>query len=639
MRTSTSGSLLALVATALLMGAVYAASPPSDSVRSLKTIYTFPPYSYPGSFLQAPDGSFFGVTKYGQSAGFGMLAYGALYHLDTAGNFLTLHEFAGDTGAYPRILALAADGRLYGGSTGQNNLGSVYRIETNGAFQLLHEFTGGADGLFPNSLVAASDGNTYGFASGQFQVHPSSFFRILPDGTFEIIRTFQESDEITAASGLVEAANGEFYGFSYGSLFQISKQGATTILHNFPTGAGTAGLQPDSLTAGVDGNIYGTTPGAYWAWHGSVIYDNPGSIFQFTPVGEFQELHSFPYFGSPSAIVQANSGNIYGIRDRLSRVTVAGQFDELYFLGYPRRSEFLIEGINGDIYGTAQMTDGTNIGSGTLFRVVFGQPGAVNLSSRMQVGTGDSVAIGGFIITGSAAKKVLVRGIGSSLASLLPGSLPDPSLELHDGSGEVIARNDDWRVTQVGGVIAGDQSSEIQASGLAPAADRESALIATLQPGNYTAVVSGSQSDTGIGLYELYDLDIETDSRLGNISTRGLVESGNNVMIGGLIVDGSYSSPVNFVFRALGPSLSQSGTANTLQDPSLVIYNADGTSIATNDDWRDGQESELISLGLAPLDDRESAVIVSVSSGRYTAVVSAPNGATGIALVEVYDIP
>jgi uncharacterized repeat protein (TIGR03803 family) len=618
------------------MGAAFAASPPSESVRTLKTIYTFPPYSYPGVFLQAPDGSFFGVTKYGQSGGFGTLAYGTLYRLDTAGNFLTLHTFAGDTGAYPSMLALAADGRLYGGSTGQNSRGSVYRIETNGEFQLVHEFTDGADGSSPNSLVAASDGNIYGLAFGQSQA--GSFFRILPDGTFEVVRTFQASDEIAGGSGLVEGANGELYGFSYNRFFQISKQGATTTLHNFPTGAG---LQPSALTAGTDGNIYGSTPGAYWMWHGTVIYDNPGSLFRLTPAGEFQELHSFSFFASPSATVQAISGNIYisGTDGALSRATGAGQFDELYFLGYPKRSQCLIEGINGDIYGTTQQTDGANIGAGTLFRVVFGQPGAVNLSSRMQVGTGDSVAIGGFIITGSAPKKVLVRGIGSSLASLLPGSLPDPSLELHDSSGEVIARNDDWRVTQVGGVIAGDQSGEIQASGLAPAADRESALIATLQPGNYTAVVSGNQSGTGIGLYELYDLNIETDSRLANISTRGLVESGNNVMIGGLIVDGSYVSHVNFVFRAMGPSLSQSGTANTLQDPSLVIYNADGTSIATNDNWRDGQESELISLGLAPLDDRESAVIVSVNSGRYTAVVSGRNGATGVALVEVYDIP
>jgi uncharacterized repeat protein (TIGR03803 family) len=631
---------MALATGAVLMSVpAYAASPPPGSIKTLKTIYSFQgPPSAPNSLVIGGDRNFYGTTKLGGAAG-----YGSLYRVDPLGNFLTLHEFGGDSGAYPFVLVQATDGRLYGGSTGLAGQGAVYRIETNGDFQLLHEFTEAEGGSQPVALVATSDGNIYGFSYGGTGY--GAFFRILPEGTFTVVRQFQETDEVYVA-GMVEAS-GELYGYGasagVAAVFHISWQGSLAILHTFPGGLG---LQPDRLIVGKDGNVYGTTPGGYSVWHGQVIVDNPGSVFQCTPTGEFRELYSFHIAGDPSpvryvgAFVQSSSGDLYGIGDNLIyRLPLAGEIAPLYRTGEYNVFSTLTDDIDGNIFGTNW--SGGTFGVGALFQIVFGHLGSVNLSSRMNIGTDEHVSIGGFIVTGNAAKKVMVRAIGPSLINQgISGILEDPSLAVYDGSGTVIGRNDDWQTTLIGGIIVADQSAEIQASGIAPVDSRESAIIATLQPGNYTAVASGSNGGTGIGLVEVYDVAIESTAQLANISTRGFVDTGNNVMIGGLILDGSFYGQTNVVFRAIGPSLSQIGISDSLQDPTLAVYNEDGTQFAANDDWRDGQQPEVIALGLAPTDDRESAIYVSLSPGsRYTVIVSGHGGATGVALVEIYNIP
>jgi len=204
--------------------------------------------------------------------------------------------------------------------------------------------------------------------------------------------------------------------------------------------------------------------------------------------------------------------------------------------------------------------------------------------------------------------------------------LGNPRLELHDSVGQLIAQNDDWRESQ---------EAEIIASGLAPLNDRESAIAATLTPGAYTAVVQGNGGETGIGLVEVYDTSPASDSRLQNISTRGSVQSGDDVMIAGLILSGPESASIGT--RALGPSLAAFDVGDPLGDPTIELHNQSGAIIASNDDWKKAQEGELIAAGLAPANDKEAALITTLPPGPYTAVVRGADGATGVGLVEFYD--
>ena len=255
-------------------------------------------------------------------------------------------------------------------------------------------------------------------------------------------------------------------------------------------------------------------------------------------------------------------------------------------------------------------------------------PQLLNISTRLRVQTAENVLIGGFIITGIDPKRVLMRAIGPSLSSSLGDVLPDPTLVLFQGL-TPLASNDNWRETQQG---------EIEATGLAPTDDLESAIVATLTPGAYTAVVRGQNNTIGMGLVEVYDLDQATISELANISTRGFVETGNNVMIGGLIVrpDGGASTTV--VVRGIGPSLSNYGIPETLLDPTLTLVNSDGLTIRSNNDWRESQQAELKAVGLQPSDDRESALIQVVMPGNYTAIVRGNEDTIGAALVEIYHL-
>lgn len=247
------------------------------------------------------------------------------------------------------------------------------------------------------------------------------------------------------------------------------------------------------------------------------------------------------------------------------------------------------------------------------------------------MGTGSNVAIGGFIVTGTQPKKVIVRAIGPSLP--VTGKLANPTLALYGPNGVLIASNDDWRSTQ---------EAEIIASTVPPTNDLESAIVATLPASpagiGYTAVMGGVNSTTGIGLVEAYDLDPTADSKLANISTRGQVQTGNDVLIGGIIVLGSDAQKV--IVRALGPSLGDGGVTGALQDPTLELHNSDGALIASNDNWRDTQEAEIIATGVPPANNLESAIVAVLPASStgigYTALVRGANGTTGVALVEFY---
>jgi YVTN family beta-propeller protein len=264
-------------------------------------------------------------------------------------------------------------------------------------------------------------------------------------------------------------------------------------------------------------------------------------------------------------------------------------------------------------------------------------PGLVgNVSTRLPVGTGDGVLIEGFIVQGPAGstKNILVRAIGPSLIPFgITDALANPALEIHDASGATVATNNDWRITQTGGLISGDQSAAINSTGLAPSDDLESAIIANLAPGNYTAVVSGVGNSTGTGVVDAYDISAASPAKLANIATRGFIQPGDQLMIGGFIVQ---NAPVRAVVRAIGPSLLGFGISNALPDTTLQLRDQNGAIVLENDDWKTNQQQELENTGLQPSHDLEAALVTTIQPGQYTAQVRGKNEASGIGVVQVY---
>jgi hypothetical protein len=240
--------------------------------------------------------------------------------------------------------------------------------------------------------------------------------------------------------------------------------------------------------------------------------------------------------------------------------------------------------------------------------------------------------IGGFIITGASPKKVVIRGMGPSLGAFgLSDLLADPVLQLL-GPGGPLASNDNWK---------DGQRSQIEGTPFEPGDDRESVIVATLPPAAYTAILSGQNQTTGLALVELYDDDGQlSDSSLANISTRGFVGNGENVMIGGFIL-GSASGNANVAIRGLGPSLSQAGLSNVLADPTIELHDGNGALLISNDNWMNDPVSaaQLTANGLAPQNPNESAIFTSLVPGAYTAILAGQNGGTGIGLVEIYSLP
>ncbi len=269
----------------------------------------------------------------------------------------------------------------------------------------------------------------------------------------------------------------------------------------------------------------------------------------------------------------------------------------------------------------------TNCSDATVVTTAVAPPRVGNLSARGNVGLGDDVMIGGFIITGTSPRLVVVRGIGPSTG--VTGALADPLLELHGPSGFTTIINDNWQDAS--------NASQIPAA-LQPKDPHESAILVTLSPGAYTGIVSGANNTTGIALVEIYDLGTAADSELANTSTRASVGTQDNVLIGGFITTGSANS--NIVVRAIGPSLLSFGVTNALRDPVISVYNQDGSLITSNDNWQDDPNSSLVSqAGLAPTNPLESALYLNVAPAAYTAIVTGAGGSTGIGLVEIYSLP
>ena len=291
----------------------------------------------------------------------------------------------------------------------------------------------------------------------------------------------------------------------------------------------------------------------------------------------------------------------------------------------------------GDYFATLTVIDAQDrINLVPLLSVVTVPAGILgNISTRAQVGIGDNVPIGGFILQGTEPKRVLLRAIGPSLTSFgVSGALADPTIALHDAAGALIAQNDNWKTTVIGGAITADQVAELEGTSIPPISDAESAIVTTLDPGAYTAIVAGANDTTGIGLVEIYDLGpAAIPTNLANISTRGLVQTGDNVMIGGFII-GNQTTDV--LVRAIGPSLADFGVSGALADPTLELHDGNGALLASNDNWRSDQETEIEATTLAPNDNLESAILRNLGPGAYTAIVRGVGDSSGIGLVEAY---
>ena len=370
----------------------------------------------------------------------------------------------------------------------------------------------------------------------------------------------------------------------------------------------------------------------------------PNSFGDPTRVAEL-DLASATYRNQLNSVVASTINGLAASDITIHVDTFDVWLDVIRVLGQPRRYGFVDtidsaqdqSGVNPDQYlfwdDLHPTTGGHHDLAREANRLLSGQVGplakATNISTRGMVGTGEDVLIAGFVISGNQPKKVIVRALGPTLSTLgVGGALADPTIAIVNSSNVVVASNDNWRNTQ---------EPQIAASGFAPPNDLESAIIATLPSGSYSAVVSGKNGGIGIGLVDVYELDAAT-SIFQNLSTRGFVGTGNNdALIGGLII-GSGEQPV-IVLRAIGPTLSGFGITQPLQDPTLEVRDSNGGLIAFENDWQDNTPTAVKAALLQPQDSRESAVVLSLPAGNYTAIVRGKNGTTGVALVEAYRLP
>ena len=388
------------------------------------------------------------------------------------------------------------------------------------------------------------------------------------------------------------------------------------------------GNAPDASIGFGDESVKNITVSQNTIDAGIPYYDrgNPGCVFTLnrTPSGAV----AIPDAGQDSQFTAAAS---YGLVDSFEGVGLNGPIglaidggDALHVVNSLTAT---VGRSAADVTQSALATTGYS----PAFIAVQTSPRLLNLSTRLNVLTGDNVLAGGFIISGSGTKKVLVRGLGPSLGEAGVGSvLADPVIEVYDGSSNaVIASNDNWRETQ---------KAEIQATGIPPTRDAEAALIVTLGAGAYTVIERGNGGTSGVGLLEIFDLDAGVGPDLANLSTRGFVAPGGDAMIAGFIAGSSATGSGQVMVRALGPSLGAAGVAQPLADPVLELHDGDGALVAANDNWRSDQQREIEATGIPPTNAAEAAILAPLAPGAYTAVVRGQNGGSGVGLVEVYNL-
>ena len=583
---------------------------------------------------------------YGTTWGGGLHALGTIFRITPTGEFVTVYDFQGnEDGGGPSALVAGADGFLYGISYHASNqdAATLFKFSPTGAFSAVHGYDAGSEIMSIKGLMLGADGNFYATSGEGGTDHAGAIIKITVTGELTVTHSFvRATDGAGPYSTLVQDADGFLYGIANrggandeGTVFKCSPAGDLTVLHDSTV---MEGSPFGDVALGLDGSVYGTTPAR--GQNGS------GTIFRVTQGGEYQVLYNFEsessYYGETS-LVTAPDGTLYGSRVSdgafnrgfLFKLDPKGVFTTVYsFNGGPGGEQpgALSVAPNGLIYGSTAGGGGAD-GLGTVFALTTDAPATLlNISTRMRVETGSNVLIGGFIITGNRPKELALRGIGPSLAAFgISDVLADPILELHAANGALMIQNDEWES------IPGESPRLIEL-GLGLKDSKESGIVAPLQPNAYTVILAGKNQTAGVGLVELYDADQAAPSQLGNISTRGLVEDGSNVMIGGFILGGDQG--VNVAIRGIGPSLSQFGINPALMDPVVELHDANGDLIVANDNWEDDPDSaaQLVAYGIAPQDSHESAIFTSLPPGSFTGILTGQAGGTGIGLIEIYNL-
>jgi sugar lactone lactonase YvrE len=493
---------------------------------------------------------------------------------------------------------------------------------------------------WPQGIALDGTGNVYVADTGNSAVR-----KISPDGMVTTVAVGSAGSFQTPKGIAVDPANNIYVAHSsFGTIHKITPAGEVTTIAG-QVGSAYRFSSVSGLAADGAGNLYvldacriskitpddviSTVAGSY-SCNGSG-YDGPAAEARFS---------------GPKALTIDAAGNIYVAETAAHRirkispngwVTTLGGSEMGNVAGAGHAAQFNEPiGIAVDQSGTLYVADYYN----HTIRVGIPQtasPQLANISTRLAVQSGDNALIAGFIVTGSKHKVVMLRAMGPSLTKAkIAGALADPTLEVHDSKGVLLAANDDWAKTDLGGLIQANQYWDLYSSGLQPAESPESALIVELEPGAYTAVVRGKNNATGIAIVESYDLDWNSESSLANISTRGLVQTGDRIMIAGTIIRGS--GPANVLIRAIGPSLANFGISNALQDPTLELHDGNGALITSNDNWRSDRATDILATTLAPADERESAILSTLPPGAYTAIVRGQNDSSGVAVIEAYQL-
>jgi len=511
----------------------------------------------------------------------------------------------------------------------------------------------------PSDLSLSADGKSLWVTYGYYDSSHTLFLLDLdslnltagPSLPFEAVKIREGLDGrlyVAEGSGSVHqvdktsgVAQPPFWTTKFGSYLEISPDHRTLYVGNYAVESGLG-----SYLGRID--VSAPTPVVlqqalnYGLTGRSLTLSHNGAFLTFVTVsGGLTQI-------SPSDITKSY-GNLPGATDGPS--TYSADDTQLYHVTYGTSSISIYNPANGQLLRAIDVgqpvsdsgivIDATN---SYLFLTTSGQSGParieafslraplstappktlLNVSTRLRSQSGDNALIGGFIVRGSEPKTVVVRAIGPSLP--LSGKLTDPSLQLFDSTGALVTQNDNWNAHR----------TDVLATGLAPTDEHEAVVIQSLPPGSYTAIVSGVGGGTGIAVVEAFDLSQKSLSKLANISTRGRVETGDNVMIGGFIV--GCDQLTNVIVRAIGPSLAHVGVPDVLIDPSLELYDSNGVMLASDDNWRENQEQLLLQTGLAPADDREAAIALSLQPGAYTAIVRGKSNSVGVGLVEVYNL-
>jgi streptogramin lyase len=411
-------------------------------------------------------------------------------------------------------------------------------------------------------------------------------------------------------------------------------------------------FSPNGIDLGVFANVIGPTGLAFDSSGNLYVANFGNTIARFSPNGiPLLDFTSFNLI-NPVGLGFTSSGNLYAANSGANTISVFSPLGvDLGFLASSNLSgpwglgvdsasnlyvvNFLSDTIDRFLFGGID-TIFASTGFRPTFIAVQRTPTLVNISTRLNVLTGENVLDAGFIIVGAGTKTLLIRGLGPSLAAAgITGTLANPVLELHNSAtNALIATNDNWKVSDTGG----SQQAVIEATGIPPSNDNEAAIYVTLPAGAYTVIESGQLNTTGIGLVEVYDLTPGFGPELANISTRGFVNTGDNVMIAGFIAASSSGGSGEVIVRALGPSLASAGVTDPLADPTLELYDSNGVLLAANDNWKDTQKAEIEATGIPPTNDAEAAIVRTFVPGGYTAIVRGKNDTTGVGLVEAYNL-